>query len=156
MEDLRVPKRRVLAEVLLPGGAARRITLFLAEAAPAHAGPERPSDLLNGGEEFVPAFDEETRTMTFLNRVGLAVVRVERELDEGGADALTLPTEHEVDVLLESGATLRGLVSYLRPPERSRLVDFLNEPAPFFRLIEERAIALVNKHHVARVALVKP
>ena len=152
MDELRVPKRRVAAEVLLPGGAGRRITLFLAEAAPAHAGPERPSDVLNGGAGFVPAFDEDAKAITFLNVGGLAVVRVARELEQAAADGLTLPTEHEVEVLLESGATLRGLVSYLRPPERSRLVDFLNEPAPFFPLLEERQIALVNKRHVARVA----
>jgi hypothetical protein len=155
MNDLRVPKRRVSAEVVLPGGSARRITLFLAEAASTHAGPERPADLLNGRDEFVPAFDEEAQTMTFLNRAGLAVVRVDRAVEGDGSDALTLPTEHEVEVLLESGATLRGLVSYLRPAENARLVDFLNEPIPFFRLIEERAFALVNKRHVSRVALVK-
>lgn len=155
MDELRVPKRRVAAEVLLPGGARRRIALFLAEAAPGHAGPERPSDVLNGGDGFVPAFDEEAGGITFLAVGGLAVVRVDRELEETGADAPTLPTEHDVEVLLESGGTLRGLVSYLRPPERSRLVDFLNEPAPFFPLIEERAIALVNKRHAARVAPVR-
>jgi hypothetical protein len=155
MDDLRVPKRRVSAEVLLPGGAGRRITLFLAEAAPAHAGPERPSDVLNAGDGFLPAFDEDAGAITFLNVGGLAVVRVDRELEQTAADALTLPTEHEVEVLLESGGTLRGLVSYLRPPDRSRLVDYLNEPAPFFPLIEERAIALVNKRHVARVAPLK-
>lgn len=152
MDELRVPKRRVAAEVLLPGGAGRRILLFLAEAAPAHAGPERPSDVLNGGDGFVPAFDEDAKVITFLNLGGLVVVRVARELEQGAGDGLTLPTEHEVEVLLESGGTLRGLVSYLRPPERSRLVDFLNEPAPFFPLIEGRAVALVNKRHVARVA----
>ncbi len=155
MEDLRVPKRRVSAEVLLPGGAGRRITLFLSDAAPAHAGPERPSDVLNGGDRFVPAFDEDAKAITFLNIGGLAVVRVDRAQEEAASDELSLPTEHEVEVLLESGETLRGLVSYLRPPERSRLVDFLNEPAPFFHLIEERAVALVNKRHVARIAPVE-
>jgi hypothetical protein len=151
MDELRVPKRRVAAEVLLPGGATRRIALFLAEAAPAHAGAERPSDALNGGDGFVPAFDEEARAITLLNVGGLAVVRVEPAAEQADDEATTLPTEHEVEVLLESGATLLGLVSYLRPPERSRLQDFLNEPEPFFPLIEERAVALVNKRHVARV-----
>jgi hypothetical protein len=156
MSDLRVPKRRVAAEVVLPGGEVRRISLFLAEAASSHAGPERPSDLLNGGAEFVPALDEEGGAMTFLNRAGLAVVRVDPALEVEDADALTLPTEHEVEVRLGTGETLRGLVSYLRPPDHSRLVDFLNEAPPFFRLLEERAIALVNKRHVSRVALLKP
>jgi len=156
MEELRIPKRRVAAEVVLRGGETRRVTLFLAEAAPGHDGPERPADLLNGGDDFVPAFDEDAHAMTFLNRAALAVLRVDRALEADGPDAPTLPTEHEVEVLLESGATLRGLVSYLRPPEHSRLVDFLNEPAPFFRLIEEGATALVNKRRVSRILLVRP
>jgi len=151
MDELRVPKRRVPAEVLLPGGAARRIALFLAEAAPDHAGAERPSDVLNAGDGFVPAFDEDAGAITFLNVAGLAVVRVDPAVEQAASDAQTLPTEHEVEVLLEGGVTLRGLVSYLRPAERSRLQDFLNEPAPFFPLLEERAVALVNKRHVARV-----
>jgi hypothetical protein len=155
MSDLRVPKRRVLAEVLLPAGGARRIALFLAEATSRHAGPERPSDLLNGGDDFVPAFDEEAGTMSFLNRAGLAAVRIPPELEAADGDGLTLATEHDVEVLLGDGTTLRGLVSYLRPPDHSRLVDFLNEGEPFFRLVEAAAIALVNKRHVARVLLLR-
>jgi hypothetical protein len=156
MEDLRVPKRRVSAEAILAGGAVRRITLFVADAASSHAGPERPGDLLNGGADFVPALDEDAGVMTFLNRTLVAAVRLAaREPAEDGAD-LTLPTEHAVEVVLDSGATLRGLVSYLRPPERSRLVDFLNEPEPFFHLLEDRAEVLVNKQHVARVVLTSP
>jgi hypothetical protein len=156
MEDLRVPKRRVPAEAILAGGAVRRLTLFLAEAASHHTGPERPSDLLNGGGDFVPAFDEDAGAMTFLNRAGVAAVRLPGREAVDDAEDLTLPTEHAVEVVLHSGTTLRGLVSYLRPTERSRLVDFLNEPEPFFHLLEERSSALVNKHHVVRVVLTNP
>ena len=49
MEDLRVPKRAVLVEVVLPGGDARGVSVFLGEGAETHEGPERLSDLLNGG-----------------------------------------------------------------------------------------------------------
>jgi hypothetical protein len=156
MDELRVPKRRVAAEVLLPGGTARRIALFLADAASHHTGPERPGDLLNGGDDFIPAFDEDAQAMSFLHRAGIAAVRIARDLEHEDEDDLTLPTEHDVEVLLGSGQLLRGLVSYLRPPDRSRLVDFLNEPEPFFRLVEGATTVLVNKRHVARVVLVKP
>lgn len=151
MDELRVPKHRVAAEVLLPGGATRRIALFLAEAAPDHAGPERPLDLLNGRAEFLPALDEATGEMTFLNRAALSAVRVAREVEP--EELPTIPTEHEVELLLCDGAVLRGLVSYLRPATHARLVDVLNEPTPFLRLVEQGAVALVNKRHVARVAL---
>ena len=67
---------------------------------------------------------------------------------------VSIPTEHEVEALLQDGTVLRGLVSYLRPAERSRLVDFLNEPPPFFRLLEGAGLVLVNKRHVLGVTLV--
>lgn len=153
MEDFRVPKRRVPAQVVMPNGEARRISLFLAATRPSR-GPERPSDLLNGGDGFVPAVDEASGGMTFLNRTAIVLVRVDRALEGDDADALTLPTEHEVEILLFNGTRIRGLVSYLRPAGHSRIIDFLNEPPDFFRLIEEGAIALVNKRHVSRVALV--
>ena len=152
MTDLKVPKHRTAVEVALPGGAIRRMTLFLAEAAPEHAGPETPLDLLNGGAEFIPAFDEAAGAMAFLHRPGVPVVRVARALDQDEPD-LTLPTEHEVEVTLLDGSALTGLVSYVRPTDRSRLVDVLNEPPPFFRLLQDDQVAYVNKRHVACVAL---
>jgi hypothetical protein len=154
MDELRVPKHRADAEVLLPGGEVRRIALFLAEAAPDHAGGERPWDLLTRGDDFIPALDVDGGRMTFLNRAALPAVRFARELEGDAGDAPTIPTEHEVEVLLSDGTLLRGLVSYVLPPERSRLVDFLNAPSPFLRLVEERTVALVNKRHVSRVVLV--
>jgi hypothetical protein len=153
MEDLRVPKRRIPVQVLLPGGKATSMVMFLSEVAADHTGPERPSDLLNGGDDFVPAFDEAGKVMTFLNRSAIAAIRLDPALDADVDEDVSIPTEHEVDLLLQDGATLRGLVSFLRPSERSRLIDFLNEAPPFFRLLDAGVLVLVNKRHVARVTL---
>jgi hypothetical protein len=152
MSELRVPKHKKAVEVILPGGGARRMALFLAEAAPDHAGPEVPLDLLNGRDDFIPAFDESSGGMAFLHRPGLPVVRVDLALDAGEVE-VTLPTEHEVEVQLVDGTALSGLVSFVRPVDRSRLVDVLNEPQPFFRLLQGAQVAYVNKRHVACVAL---
>ncbi len=154
MTDLRVPKRRVAVEIVLPGGAARRVTVFLADAAPGHGGGERLSDLLNGRDEFVPAFDEDAGVLTFLNRAAVALARAPRDLEAEEADEITIPTEHEVEITLADGQRLRGVVSYVLPPDHSRLVDFLNDRAPFFRLLEPGALTLVSRRHVARVAIV--
>lgn len=153
MDDLRVPKRRIPVEVLLPGGRTATMAMFLSEVAADHTGPERPSDLLNGGDDFVPAFDETGKVMTFLNRSAIAAVRLDPSLDTDLEEEVSIPTEHEVEVLLQDGTPLRGVVSFLRPAERSRLVDFLNEAPPFFRLLDSAVLVLVNKRHVARVAL---
>jgi hypothetical protein len=129
------------------------MVMFLSEVAADHTGPERPSDLLNGGDDFVPAFDEAGKVMTFLNRSAIAAIRLDPALDADVDEDVSIPTEHEVDLLLQDGTTLRGLVSFLRPSERSRLIDFLNEAPPFFRLIDAGVLVLVNKRHVARVTL---
>jgi hypothetical protein len=152
-DELRVPKQKVAVEVLLPGGAARQVQVFLAEFASTHVGPERLSDLLNGDSEFVPALDQELDTMTFLGRRSIAVARVLPEWEP--AEDATLATDHPVEIALADGTTLRGKVSFVLPPERSRLLDYLNDEPPFLRLQEAERVALVNKRHIARVARLK-
>ncbi len=152
MEDLRVHKHTVAADVIFPGGAVRAMAFFLAEAAPDHVGPERPLDLLDGDEDFLPAYDEEAAAMTILHRHGITVVRVDRAHDAGDPPGAP-PVEAEVDVHLSDGTVQRGLLSYVRPADQARLVDALNEPPAFFRLLQGAQVAYVNKRHVARVAV---
>ncbi|BDG10576.1 hypothetical protein [Anaeromyxobacter paludicola] len=154
-EELRVPKRKVPVEVGLSGGGTRRVAVFLAEYASHHTGAERLGDLLNGEGEFIPALDEEAKAMTFVNRAGVAFARVSRAVEAGGDGELTIPTEHTVEVALVDGRTLRGLVSYVLPPERSRLVDYLNDGPPFFPLLEADAVVLVNRRLVSRVVALR-
>lgn len=152
-DDLRVPKRRAQVEVLMPGGAARQVTVFLSEFAPRHNGPERLSDLLNASEDFVPALDVSTDTIVFLNRHGIAAARVAHEWELG--EEAASGEQHEVEITLVDGTALRGTVTVILPPEHARLLDFLNDAQPFVRLAERDKVALVNKRHIARVAKVK-
>jgi hypothetical protein len=157
MDELRVPKRRTPVEVILPGGAVRQVVVFLSEFASHHAGAERLSDLLNGTDDFVPALELEGDRLTFLNRAGIAAARVAPEVEEdaNAADGATIPTEHEVEITLVDGTVLKGLVTYVLPPDRSRLNDYLNESPPFFKLLEGKHLSLVNKRHVSRVVALK-
>ena len=152
MEDLRVPKHRVQVEVLLPGGAVRKVAVFLSESAASHSGPERLSDLLNGSQDFLPALDLETNQMTFLARRSIAAARVDPAHEPVAEPGI--PTAHEVEVTLADQRTLRGLITYVRPTDRARLLDELNDTHPFLRLVETRTVALINKHHVTRIALI--
>ena len=153
LESLSVPKRRVAAQFVLPGGASRNVAVFLAEAAPGHTGGERLSDLLNNsGSLFIPAVDADTEAMTFVHCENLALARVAAELEPNVVDQFTIPTEHEVEVRLMDGQKLRGLITYVLPEAHSRLTDYLNHSAPaFFPVLEGERVALVNKRHVAYV-----
>ncbi len=155
MNELRVPKRRTPVEIQLHHGAIHHYAVFLGDFAHDHSGPERLSDLLNGTGDFVPAYDLESDAMTFLNREGVLLARLPGHVELEDGEQQTLPTEHDVEIVLDDGAKLRGLVSYVLPPDHSRLIDFLNDAPLFFRLLEETSVALVNKRHVTCVALVE-
>jgi hypothetical protein len=152
-DELRVPKRRAQVELLLPGGGVRQVMVFLAEFASGHAGHERLSDLMNGPNDFLPALDLSTDTMSFVGRAGIAAARVGQDWESsyGLGDA----EEHEVEIELSDGTALRGIVQFELPPDRSRLLDYLNDSRPFVRLDEGEKVILVNKRHIARVAKVK-
>jgi hypothetical protein len=153
LDSLSVPKRRVAAQFILPGGSARQVAVFLAEATPARAGGERLSDLLNdSGSQFIPALDAETETMTFVHCENLALARVAAEHEPNVVDPFNIPTEHEVEVRLMDGQRLRGLITYVLPEAHSRLTDYLNSAPAFFPILEEAGqVVLVNKKHVAYV-----
>jgi hypothetical protein len=152
LESLSVPKRRVAAQLILPGGSSRNVAVFLAEAAPGYSGGERLSDLLNAsGPQFIPALDAETNVMTFVHCENLALARVAAEHEPNIIDQFTIPTEHEVEVTLVDGQKLRGLITYVLPDAHSRLTDYLNNAPAFFPVLEGERVALVNKRHVAYV-----
>lgn len=150
-----MPKRRTPVEIQLRHGVIHRYAVFLGDFAHDHSGPERLSDLLNGSGDFVPAYDLESDAMTFLNREGVLLARLPGHVELEDGEQQTLPTEHDVEIVLDDGEKLRGLVSYVLPADHSRLIDFLNDAPLFFRLLEQTSVALVNKRHVSCVALVE-
>ncbi|GAC1347964.1 MAG: hypothetical protein NVS2B9_10910 [Myxococcales bacterium] len=149
MDQLRVPKQRVEVELLLLGAGRQRVAVFLAEFSSVHEGRERLADLLSGQAEFIPAVDPSTNAAVFVRiaSIGAALAGAGEALD----DDATLPTEHEVEVTLQDGQSLSGVLSYVRPPERSRIVDFLNDAPGFFPLMVGDRVAFINKRRVTRV-----
>ena len=99
------------------------------------------------------AFDGPAGAMPSRHRQSVAVARLPAGAEPDPAGEATIPTEHEVEVALADGSRLRGFVSYVLPPERARLVDFLNQKERFFRLTGREGVALVARAHVASVTL---
>jgi len=151
MDPLRIPKRRTEIEVTFADGSVRKVAVFLAEQASRHGGEERVRDLLESSAYFVPGIDREGDGVAFLAKDSIAVVRTDEPPWE--RDEVNLPLEHEVDVRLRGGKVLRGLLSYVLPPDSSRPIDYLNGSSRFFTLIEEGRVALVHKTHGLEVVL---
>jgi hypothetical protein len=140
-----------MAQLVLPGGEAREVAVFLAEPMPGSTDGERLSDLLNAETKFIPAQDVATETMTFVNSITIAVARVDARHELRDVDRLTMRTEQAVEIHLEDGQRLKGLFAYVQPEGRSRLTDYLNDAPPFLRLLQGDMVALINKRHVAYV-----
>src|SRR5436305_14423215 len=121
MDPLRVPRRHSGIEVTVADGSVRKVAVFLAEQASGHGGEERVRDVLESSAYFVPCIDREGDSVAFLAKDSVAVVRTDEDLWD--RDEVNLPVEHQVEVSLRGGAVLRGLLSYVLPPDSSRPVD---------------------------------
>jgi hypothetical protein len=155
VRELQVPKRRVEVELTFTDGECGRFAVFVAESCSERAGPERVSDVLARGGRFFPAVDPATGEGTLVASAAVAVARVPRAAEPGdAAEELAGATEHAIEVHLHDGRLVRGVASYALPPERSRLLDFLNVAPPFLRLRSaDGDVLLVNRDQVVRVTL---
>jgi len=152
----RVPKR--VAEVTVRGthGGERRVRLFVGDAAEEHAGAERPDDLFNGPAEFLPVQDPDG-SISLLRRSAVALVLLADDDAKPLAPAGESPQPEQgcesVSIELVDGARLRGTVRFALPEGRRRLRDYLNLDPPFLPVRCGERVVLVNKSHIARVAI---
>jgi hypothetical protein len=148
----RIPRLQVTAQVALVGRQVRQVQLFLGACAENHTGHERPSDVLNAGNGFLPAM--ERGEVVFLNLDAVELLSVPAAVEFGEAEmavldaALQQSTHRRVEVTLEDGTVVRGDVTYIMPEGRRRLQDFLNGPERFFKLRDGDVARLVHKRRV--------
>ncbi len=154
-----VPKRQVRARVILTGQPPADVKLFLNECAETHEGHERPIDLLNGSQAFIPAMSQDGEVV-LLHRDNLMVVSLATG-DESANDDMRLGEQDPgnmtvvmVELIMQDGTTVRGEVSYLMPESRRRLQDFLNTAERFLALREGAVMHLVNKRRISRISTV--
>ncbi len=155
MSDLRIDKRRVTTTLTLTAGDRLVGSLFLAEQAEHHAGPERLLDLLNGPPGFLP-FEAVSgpggRQTLLLNRAYIAVVHTDSALDEVADDyAYQVAVKKSVLLQFANGDELRGVLRVERPVGRDRLSDAVRDDAGFRYLEGASGVLAVNLAHVVRI-----
>ena len=151
-----VPKKKVQATVKLAGAGDLAVTLFLAESAANHLGPERPSDLLTTAR-FIPVVLDDG-AFSFLQVGAILMLSVPSESELG--ESLTAEdfaaqgaTTLSVEICLDDGDCCGGTLVYLLPEAQRRLQDFLNDlPDQFIQLRDGDTTHLINKDHIVRVS----
>lgn len=149
MEIYKVPRREVPVRILLDDGRSLDGRLFAAETGPG-GGPEDLLHHLNDtSEDFVPLLCGEDSFL--LNKAGIIWVQV------GGAHASEIAEESgsgrlvPVRISLAGGLSVVGTLSIIMPPERTRVVDYLNAASRFIPLFGEGAVTLVQRGFVVSV-----
>jgi hypothetical protein len=157
VDDYRVPKIEIPAAIRMLGGPPLSLRLFLAAQAETHSGYERPSDLLNAPDAFLPALDGEGHGLIIIRRDALVVVSVPASHEWGtgtGEEAATNSPPGcriPVEVTLHDGTALAGEVAYAMPEGRSRLIDFLNTLGRFLPLRDGETLHFINKEWIVSV-----
>jgi hypothetical protein len=155
-EVYKIPRLEVPAQLAMVGRQVRSVSLFLGERAQTRPGPERPSDLLHAGIEFIPALEH--GNIIFVNLENVLVVSVPAEIEFDAQElqlldaALAQSTHRRIQVVLDEGTPVRGDLTYLQPEGRRRLQDFLNVPQRFLVLRDGGLARLVNKRRIAWVS----
>ncbi len=151
--EYRIPKRQVPAHVTLVGEPTQELHLFVGQYAESHEGGERPGDVLNGRESYVPALDAQGGTR-LLNLDAVLVVTVTAR-DEGVLGALEFQAADaacvDVVVALEGGLHLRGVVRYVLPEGQQRLQNYLRQPERFLPLYDGPRLHWINRRRVVWV-----
>jgi hypothetical protein len=151
-EVYRIPRVEIAAQIALGENQVRVVRLFLGTAAEAHPGPERPSDLLNRPNPFMPAL--ERGQVVFFNLEAVHVITVAADLEFATSDttwldvALQQQTHRRVQVGLRGGTVVRGDLTYHLPEGNRRVQDFLNGTERFFALQDGDMARFVNRQQV--------
>ena len=149
-EEYRIPRRQIMAQVTLVSEPPRDLLLFVGLHAASHDGFERPSDVLNGRDSYVPARDAQN-TMRLLNLDSILVVTVAAK-DESVLGSVEFQASEascmDVVVALEGGLRLRGYVRYVLPHGQQRLQNYLRLPERFLSLYDGPRVHLINRRRV--------
>lgn len=103
---------------------------------------ETPLEMLNRPERFFAlAVDDDVR---LISKDAVRAVAVERDQMESHP----LARRVEVQLRTDDGTDYRGTVEIELAPPSNRLLDFLNQPEPFFALLADDQSWCLNRHRL--------
>jgi len=146
MEKFRVPQRKVPARVCMRDGREVRGALYVPAGGPGGGPGSLTSRLAETNERFLPFAGAEGGSL--LSKRWITSVHLRRE--DAAPELPDPPPQHEVRVrmTLAGGNQIVGTVSYSMPPEKGRLIDFLNAAPRFVLVRRADEIALINRDHI--------
>jgi hypothetical protein len=144
---LKVPKRlKKLALWIHPEGRVLG-AIFLHAQSPEHAGEEEPVEVLNHEAAFLAVIRENPDELRFYNKSSIVRVQYE-EADEEPSLPCMRPLPCRIEMM--DGSLITGVVKQALPPDRPRLLDYLNQTnARFIKIsVDDDTVYLINKSYI--------
>jgi hypothetical protein len=138
-------------ELRLTGHQVLLGDIHLQLVAQTHSGPESPLDMLNRPEAFF-AMTLEGEQPVLLAKSQVVALRLPAEAAGGDPARESAARRMEMAVEFSDGTRLEGAVLLELPPDRLRLLDFLNFAPAFFGLRTGADLQVVNRSHVRAVS----
>jgi len=149
MELYRIPRRQVQARILLDDGRTLDGTVFTTDSVPGGR-PEDVLHLLNDPtEDFVPLVCGDDSFL--LNKTGIIWVQLTGETAAEVAEQSESGRPAPVRLTLAGGLSLVGTLSIVMPPERARVIDYMNAAGRFLPLFGDGTVTLVRRSFVVSV-----
>jgi hypothetical protein len=149
MKQFQVPTHEVAARVLLDDGRVLECGIFASDSGPA-GHPQTLAERLNEtDEEFIPVKSGEDRFL--LSKSGVVTVEVGDAASETVGMDQDAGIEIPVRLSLTGGLSLLGRFHIVMPPERSRVLDYLNAAPRFLTLLGEDRVTLVQRNYIVSV-----
>src|SRR5262245_9239 len=127
-----IPKVRIPVEARFLNEPPMTLEMFVGQSCAHHDGPERPSEVLNGSQPFIPMV-RPTGEAGFVHRDALVMISLEAAHENHHEDAGHVMGA-DIMVDLEGGATALGRLEYMMPGDRCRVQDYLNTSLRFLPL----------------------
>ncbi len=155
MQELQIPTRPILVEILVTTGALISGSLYVPESPQQTHDADEVIQLLNDERSFVPLAVTVQKGGPFVLSKA-HIVRVRLPLLEGEAldrTSESAPSDSSMStLLLVDGSVLEGTLAVVTPPHLSRLLDKLNAADLFLSVISTEAIDFVQRSLVVHVS----
>jgi len=155
VQELQIPTRPILVEILVTTGALISGSLYVPESPQQTHDADEVIHLLNDERSFVPLAVTGNNGGPFVLSKA-HIVRVRLPLLEGEAldrTSESAPSDSSTStLLLVDGSVLEGTLAVVTPPNLSRLLDKLNTADLFLSVISTEAIDFVQRSHVVHVS----
>ncbi|MCU0607036.1 MAG: hypothetical protein MUF78_06380 [Candidatus Edwardsbacteria bacterium] len=152
MQQLAVEKRTVPVLVRFEDGQELKGDLFLSRTAKRRAGQETVLDYMNEAEEFFPLKVAEDRTVRMINKRRVIALEVAAAVEFGDEETATAGAKQErMTVIFKTHHRLSGTGYIEMPPQKSRIIDFLNQGSQFFLMKDGGTAHVCNRKQISYV-----